>query len=370
MAIIPFFKKLSIPKFLFSYLGGKPERVVGIDIGTYSTKVVQLRYEKERAILETYGELINYEYLKKTEIASAFGFLRYSDKDIGNLLKDTLKESNVTARDAIVAIPSGSSFTTVISLPMVPKKEIYRAIPYEARKYIPIPISEVSLDWEIVELDTENNTYKILIVAVPNEVISKFKRVIENVNIRLRALEIEMFSLIRSLIGHDPTPTAIINLGHLSACMIVTDRAQLRLSRNFTRGSREISRMLEKGLGVSFERADAIKRDVGLSEEMENKEISSVMYPAIETLMNEIERNISLYNRKAARKIQKINLTGGGSNLKGIVEYTSSKFGIEVTRGNPFSRVVSPAFMQPILREIGPSLSVATGLALREITIK
>ncbi|MBI3273856.1 MAG: type IV pilus assembly protein PilM [Candidatus Colwellbacteria bacterium] len=370
MVTIPFLKKIALPKFSFRFLAGKPSRVVGVDIGTYSTKVVQLRYERERAILETYGELINSGYFKTTNTMRASGFLRYSDKDIIALLRDVMKEAHVTAKDVVVAIPSGSSFVTSISLPLMQRKEMDNAVPYEARKYIPIPISEVTLDWEVLETDTENNVYKILIAAVPREVIDKFRRVLEAVGLNPRALEIETFSLIRSLIGHDPTPTAIINIGYSSIILAVVDRMQLRISRNFGHGAQEITRTLERGLGVTAERAEAMKQEIGLSQETENREIASIISPIVEVFLSEIERNIALYNRKASRKIQKINLTGGGSNLNGLVAHISSRLGLEVTKGNPFIRIITPAFMQPILREIGPSLSVAAGLALREITIR
>lgn len=370
MVTIPFLKKITLPKFSFRFMEGKPSRIVGVDIGAHSAKVVQLRYERERAVLETYGELINSGYLKTTDTAYASGFLRYTDKEIATLLKDIVRESRVTAKDAVVAIPSGSSFITSISLPLVQRKEIDRAIPYEARKYIPIPISEVVLDWEILETDAEQNAYQVLIVAVSKEVISKFRRVLESASLVPRALEVETFSMIRSLIGHDPAPTAIINIGHVATALTIVDRTQLRLSRNFGQGSREITHILERGLGVTTERAEAMKKEIGLSTEVENKEIASIISPIIEVLLSEVERSIALYNRKSSRKIQKINLTGGGSNLNGLIVYMSSRLGLEVTQGNPFSRIVTPAFMQPILREIGPSFSVATGLALREIATR
>lgn len=368
MIDIPFLKKIAFPKFSFGFISGKPASAIGIDIGTHSAKVVQLRYEKERAILETYGELLIEGYLRGA--TGGGGLLRYLDSDIVSLLKDILKESNVTSKEAVLSIPAGSSFVAPISFPRISKKEIDQAIPYEARKYVPIPASEVVLDWDIFEQEDGRDTVDVLLVAVPREVVEKFKRVAELAGISPRALEVETFSLVRSLIGGDPTPTAIINIGHVTTTLSLVDRGRVRISHNFGRGSQELTRALERGLGVTKERAEEIKRTAGLSERIEEKEITSIISPLIETMFAEIDRVMALYNRRAPRKIQKINLTGGGSNLKGLVDYVSGKFGIEVARGNPFARIVTPAFMQPILREIGPSFSVAAGLALREITTR
>jgi len=367
---ISFLKKLVPPKFSMKFLGSKPSSVVGINIGSVSTKVVQLRYESERAILETYGELKNEGYLKTTDSISQGGALHYLDKDIASLLQDVLRESNVTARDGIFSIPASAAFLTSMSFPRSLEREIAAAVPYEARKYVPIPIAEVAFEWMILDSGEPRDEIDVLLVAVPKEVVEKVARVAELAGVKVLALEVEPFSMVRSLVGRDNTPTAIINFGHQSTTVAFVDRGVLRIAHTIGRGSQELTRALERGLGVAADRAEVVKRDVGISERIEEREITSVIAPIMETLFAEIDRLISLYNRKAERKIQKVNLTGGGADLKGIVEYAASKFGVEVTRGNPFSRVVTPAFMAPLLRDIGPSFSIAVGLALREITTR
>ncbi|MBI2056079.1 MAG: type IV pilus assembly protein PilM [Candidatus Sungbacteria bacterium] len=362
---IPFFKKFSFPKLSLDILHKKPDKIIGLDVGVHSSKVVELEYTEGKAILKTYGELASAAYLKEKEGIGG-GFLRFVESDIVELIKNILHESGVTAKHAVVSLPASSSFITNITLPRVQPSEIEQAIPYEARKYIPIPISEVILDWEVIE-KANQETVEVVIVAVPYEVIEKFKRVAEAANIVPLALEVESFSMVRSLAGQDSTPLAIVSIGFQESILAIVDKTRLRTAHHFTRGSEELTRALEKGLSISHERAETVKHEAGLSERIEEREITSILAPFLETFFSEIERFISIYNRKAERKVQKVILTGGGSNLKGIVELAVSKFGIEVTKGNPFSRIVTPSFMQPMLREIGPSFSVAAGLALREI---
>lgn len=364
---IPFLKKLLPPGLNFGFLSGKPSRMVGIDIGTYSTKVVQLRYERERAILETYGELLNAGYLKSGAGVGG-GFLRFLDKDIAALVQDVLRESKVTARDAVLAVPATSGFTVTIPFPKISLKEINDAVPLEARKYVPIPLSEVALAWMVLDNEEPRDTIEVLLIAVPKEVVEKFKRIAELTGIHPRAIEIETFSVVRSLIGRDPTTTAVINMGHHSTNLAVVDRGIVRLSHSFNHGSQELTRAIERGLAVNEERAEALKREMGLSDRVEEREITSVMMPLVASLLTEISHAMQAYNRKTTRKIQKVDFTGGGSQLKGIIELAASHFGIEVTRGNPFSRVVTPPFIQPMLQEISPSFSVAIGLALHELT--
>lgn len=315
--------------------------------------------------METYGELRHDGYFK--ENSPFVNFAHRQDAEVAALLKDIIRESNVLTKDAVFSIPAGTSFVTMIPFPAIPESEIKSAIPFEARRYVPIPISEVTLDWEILGQNEARDRTDVLLMAVPNQILEKLKRISGLVGVRLRGAEVETFSMIRALISNDLTCTLFINLGHQTTSFAITDRGRMRLSYNLGKGSNELTRMLEQGLGVNRERASLLKHQVGISEKIEEKEITSIIVPYIENLFAEIDRVVSIYNRKAPRTVQKINITGGSSNLHGLIEYIASKFGIEVTRGNPFAKVVTPTFMQALLREVGPSFSVAVGLAMREI---
>ena len=119
MVEIPFLKKLAFPKFDFSFKRTSPS-YVGIDIGSEAAKVVQLRYEGEKAVLETYGELMAGGYLKSGG-GRGGGFLRYPDSEVIELLKDLFRESNISAKDAVFSLPASASFITLISFPLLPR---------------------------------------------------------------------------------------------------------------------------------------------------------------------------------------------------------------------------------------------------------
>lgn len=370
MIEIPFLKKLQIPKFELPF-GRKNTGYVGIDIGASSVKVVQLRKENERAILESYGELKTAGYLKKAseDMPAAGGFLRYLETDVAALILDTFRESNITATQAVFSIPTVSAFIMIIDFPRLPPEEIDSAIPFEVKRYIPIPLTEVSLDWEIIDEEGEKNL-KILFVAVPKEIINKYRRIGELTKLDVMAIEVENFSLNRSLIGREKSPAAIINIGAQVTNVTITDNGVIRLSHNIDRGSFEISRILSRSLNIDVNRADDFKISIGLSDKPEEKEIVDVIMPLVDSLFREILRIINSYNRATARKIERLILTGGGANMAGMVDFMAKLVGLETIKANPFSRVVYPAFMQPILRDIGPNFSVAVGLALREIASK
>lgn len=369
MAGIPFLKKFSLPRFSAALFRSRPDRAVGIDIGFSSTKVVELRYEDQRAILQTYGELKNQGYMHAADALSG-GFLKYRDADLVSLVGDALRESRVGTKDALFSVPAHASFVVPISLPGLDRKEAENAISFEARKYVPIPLSEVALDWEILEINPERSILEVLLVAVPREVVEKIKRVAEGARLSLRAIEVESFSAVRSLVGRDLTPCAIINIGFQNTIMSITDQARLRMSRSISQGSHAWTIALERASNLSPDRAEALKRDVGLSERLEEREITSVLLPLVDGLLNEAERTIRQYNRSSSRTIQRVILTGGGSGLKGLIEAAATRLGVEVVRGNPFGRVVTPALIEPMLRDIGPSFAVAVGLALNPFSTR
>ena len=126
--------------------GGSSSSVLGIDIGSSSVKIVQLRPSRGAAILETYGEIALGPYGKQP-IGKP---LKLGPEVIAAAIKDLMKQANMTAKEGSISIPFASSLVTVLELPHVDQSALKQVVPIEARKYIPVPISEVSLDWFVI----------------------------------------------------------------------------------------------------------------------------------------------------------------------------------------------------------------------------
>jgi len=229
-------------------------------------------------------------------------------------------------------------------------------------------VQEVALDWQVIEEDPEDRRVDVLLAAAPREVIAKYQRVAELAKLELEAVEIESFSLVRALLALDRGVSALINWGALATTITVVDERRVRVNHNFGRGAREITTALAQSLGVSAERAEAVKRDVGLSEKPEEKEIADVILPIVDTTLADLERVMLAYNRQSKRKIEKVVLAGGGASLAGLVNHVAKHFSLETSMGDPFARTIFPAFLAPVLKEIAPTFGVAVGLALRPIT--
>ena len=352
----------------------RSDSVVGVDVGGSSVKVVELRKEKGRAVLMTYGELALGPY-NNQEIGKS---VILEPEEIASAIKDVLKESNVTTKEAVVSIPLRSSLLTVIEIPFVDKDKMDQMIPLEARKYIPVPISEVTLDWWIIPKQEDSAKFKspvyskksstaeVLIVAIHNSAIEKYQKAFELASLNPKSFEIESFSAMRSVFKHDMSATMVIDVGASSTKIVIVDFGIVRTSHILSKGSQDITLALSKSLGIDFLKAEEVKRQFGTLSK-QDASVTSVVTQTVEYLLYEANKILGNYQKKSHRSIDKVILIGGGSTLKNFKELVEKNFGTQVLYGDPFSKTETPAFWEPVLKEAGPSFAVAVGLALKEL---
>lgn len=366
--LLDFFKKFTSSIEVFK----KPTiSVLGIDIGSSSIKVVQLKKKGGKAVLETYGELALGPYAG-SEVGKATSLS--SDK-ISEALMDLLKEANTTTKQCGVAIPIGSSLVKLIEIPPVGAKELNELIPLEARKYIPVPISEVSLDWWVIP-KAEAETFEgegarkapekleTLIVAIHNEVISKYQEIIKKTGLESGFVEIEIFSVIRSVLSQEMSSVMIFDMGAASTKLYIVERGVVKNSHTINRGSQDITIALSASLGISILEAEEIKRGLNIRRDLEQK-IKEIISLNLDFIFSETNQVIFGYQKKYNKNISKVVLTGGGVSLNNFLSLARANLQTEVVFGNPFSKVEFPAFLEDVLRVNGPEFSVAIGVALR-----
>lgn len=354
------------------------DSALGIDIGSSSIKVVQLRKKKGKAMLETYGALSLGPY-GKVDIGKATSL---QAEDIAKALIDAMKESSVTTKSGTIAIPTASSLIFTISLPAtMTDEQLQTVIPMEARKYIPVPISEVTLDWFVIPQEAEafeddirhtavkssDSKIEVLVVAIHNDTLIRYQEILKKTGIHSESFEMEIFSSIRSSFGHDLAPILLMDFGASKTKLSIVEAGVVRLFHVVNRGSQDISSNIATSLGVSFEEAEKLKRSIGLDEK-DNKEVADVAKLAIDYIFSETNSVVLTFEKKYNKNISKVVLTGGGSLLKGLLPYANSSFHTEVVYSNPFSKTEAPAFLQPILEISGPEFAVAVGLALRQLS--
>ena len=340
---------------------------LGVDIGTASIKVVELSKEANRFTLINYGMI---------EVAAQKDTSQLSNQDIVAGIKAILQSAQIKTKDVVASIPSFPTFATTITLPYLSEEDVAKAMPFEARKYIPVPLSEVQLDWAIVNVHKEPKeqivsktgkaTVDVFLVAVPKQEAARYQSIMKDAGLNLKALELENFALIRSLIGNDLSPIVIINIGGRSTSILIVENGVQRASHDYEIGGFEITKSIARSLGITVARAEELKRSFGIRDS-ENNIVRQAMSSLIDLMVLEVNKTIHNYEDQQKSKIAKILLVGGLANMIDFQSYFGQKLGREVSLGNPLARVVIPAGIERLRGEINSTLVVSIGLAMREI---
>lgn len=370
-------------KKISSALGGGAEgSILGVDIGTSSAKIVQMRASRGTAILETYGEIALGPYGDQP-IGKA---VKLSPEKTAQALTDLMKEANVTARAGGISVPFSSSLISVLELPKVDKESLKRIVPIEARKYIPIPISEVTLDWfQIPEEEGEASAFdrvgdapahpngqEVLLIAIHNSAVENLQTIAADSGLTADFYEIEIFSVARSSLSHGIAPVLVVDLGAATTKMYVVERGIVRMTHLTTIGGQHMTEVLGRSLGWDFEKAERVKRERGLKNSDaystdENERIHASLLSTLERVFGEINRVLLSYGQRYNKNIARVVLAGGGASLPGIAEEAKTSLHADVEVADPFSRTEAPAFLGDVLREIGPGFAVSVGLVLRKL---
>lgn len=358
---------------LFSNLAkDKTASVVGIDVGSSAIKVVQLRREKGKAVLETYGAIALGPYAG-VEVGRATNLP--VDKLL-EALKDVLREANVNATDVALSIPYSASLVSVVHVPQVSEKQLAQMMPLEARKYIPVPLGEVMLDWFVIPEEAQSRMpeaaneaakkMSVLLVAIHNDTIAKYRSIVDGAALKGSFFEIEVFSSVRSSLDHGIAPIGVLDMGAATTKLYIVERGIVRESHIINRGSQDITLAISQALGQTIGQAEELKRVKGLADPTQPELIRSIEL-TLQYLVNEIGRVILAYESRMHVSIDRIVCAGGGSTLKGFPQFAGAKLDAEVVLADPFGKTEAPAFLADVLKEAGPEFSVAIGLALRRL---
>jgi len=347
-----------------------PKKFLGIDIGTSYLKVVELSRAGQRRKLENYGALQSSIIYQKPFRTFEKNTLLLSSEDIARAILAIIEEAKIKTRACIFSIPDFSTFFTNIELPPMTREELPEAVRAEARPHIPLPIGEVTLDWQVIEgeiSDTKKTNLKILLVAVPNEIINQYQKIAKMTELELIALEAEVFGLIRSLVDEEERrPISIIDIGAQSTTCSIVEKRKLKISHSFDMSGNELTRVISKSLSIDYQEAENLKKKYGISGvDGKASEVKEILLPLIDVIVRESERIFNTFSSTERKEIQKIILTGGTALLPGLKDYFTKNFKKEIEITNPFAKIFYPPILEKTLENLGPSYAIAVGMALR-----
>ncbi|HVM76732.1 MAG TPA: type IV pilus assembly protein PilM [Candidatus Paceibacterota bacterium] len=345
---------------------------LAVDIGTTSIKMVEMGKGEKGPEVTNYGILESSGYLARANQALQTSNLKIFESDMVQLLKTLVNEMQPGTTQASASLPLFSVFTTIIDFPRMDEKEIQKALVYQARQYVPLPIEQVALDWLMLKQYQDDKGFdhqKILLISVPREQITRYQRMFSAAGLNLGTLEIETLSLSRLLAG-DPTPTLMLDIGSRSSNIIFLEGGSLQWNVQTDFASFSLTQALASSLQINPMRAEELKKEKGITGTGPNYELSTIMLPFLDAIMNEVKKAQFLYHEQLplARPAERMVLSGGGANLLGIEKYLEREFGIPVVKSDAFSKLIYPETIAPFVPELGATMGVAIGLGLKDFS--
>ncbi len=341
---------------------GDKKTYLGIDIGSTSIKLVELEEQKGVPVLLTYG------YAERALKDVISGSSQEILTKVANLLKKVYTKAGVEGYKAVTALPNFSVFTSVITVPVMKKKDLKSAVRWEAKKVVPMPINQVVLDWRIINSFKTSKkgkkNYRILLTAASKKLVKRYVEIFKQANLELLSLETESFALSRSLLGKSKETTMVIDISALTTDIIIIEDGVPALNRSIDVGGVTISRAIANSLHIDFKRAEQFKRDIGMGGD---SKIPQVIQGILDPVVDEMNYSMKLYREQSDKKIEKVILSGGSAYLPNLPSFFSEVLNKRVIIGDPWARVAYPNEMKPALQEVAPRFTVAVGLALREI---
>jgi type IV pilus assembly protein PilM len=329
---------------------------VGLDIGTSAIKGVQV---KNRTLL-SYHQVTAPGVSIVSENADD---LKRLSESLGNFFT----EGRFKTRDVVASVPESQVFARVISLPQMGEAEITSSVQNEAQQYVPMPLDQVTFDYEILgPSELEPGKVDVLLVAVPKALTNKYLQILRGAGLNLLSLETETIALSRSVVGEAKNAMMVVSIGASTTDIAVFSGGALRFTRSIATGGQALERTLTQSFNLAPGQAAEYIRTYGLEEKLEGKVMSAIK-PVFDIIVEELKRTQVFFSSRSKRPLERLVLVGGTANLPGVLVYLADSLGLEVARGNPWEVISIPAnFPREQLEEIAPSFAVAAGLALKE----
>ncbi|MDI6603241.1 MAG: type IV pilus assembly protein PilM [Patescibacteria group bacterium] len=375
---------------MLEFLTLKPE-AFGLDISDLSLKIIKLKKRGKLLGLASFGESeIKPGIIKEGEIKN--------EEKLAEIIKEAIKKvkgEKLKTKYVVASLPEEKAFLQVIQMPKMTEEDLKSALIYEIENYIPLPIEEIYLDFQIVPpVYNHLDHCDVLLAALPKKTVDPYLSSFKKAGLQPKAFEIESLSVSRALIKDEVStfPVLLIDLGATRTSFIVFSGCSLRFTSSIPVSSGGFTEIISKNLKVSLAEAERLKIKYGLEEkvklkikdinmeiEREERKIFEALIPALVDLIQQIKKHLAYYQTHAChehlppngKEISKILLCGGGANLKGLTELLTLKLKIPVELANPWVNIL-PEDQREIPElpfEKSLSYTTALGLALRGIKL-
>lgn len=343
----------------------KKRDAVAVDIGSNTVKVVQMNQSKKGWELKKLGmaELPPEAIVDGSIIDSM---------TVTNTVKDLVKSKGIKAKDAISSLTGHSVIIKKVNFPAMTEEELGESIQWEAEQYIPFPIAEVNIDFQILGADIEGRgQMDVMLVAVKKDVINDYTNVIKEAGLNPVVVDVDSFALENMMeINYPITPGetySVVNIGASITSISVIVGGLTIFTRSIPMGGNQFTEEIQRQLNVSFRDAENYKTRTGEAG-ADNAALQSAIGTVSTNLTFEIKRSLDFFlGGSQGSYVNKVYLSGGGAKVDGMAALMQENTGIPVEMINPFKNlVVNPKHFDPeLLKDQAPFFGVAVGLATR-----
>jgi type IV pilus assembly protein PilM len=344
----------------------KSKLAVGLDIGSSSVKLVQLKERKGGFQLLAYGAA------PLPPEAIVDGALMNSAA-IVQAIQDLFAEHKVKAKEVSIGVRGHSVIIKKISLPRMSQEELDESIQWEAEQYIPFDVKDVNIDTQILDGADATGQMDVLLVAAKKDMINDYTSVCAEAGLTATVVDVDAFAVQNAYEANygaaaDET-VVLVNVGAAVSNINVISRGTTTFTRDITMGGNAFTEEIQKQLNISYDEAEALKvGGQGESDAVVPQEVERVIQGVAEQLGGEIQRSLDFYASTAADgKISRCFLSGGTARIPALFRVVEARAGVAVEILNPFKNIEidNKRFDPGGILAAAPSAAVGVGLALR-----
>jgi type IV pilus assembly protein PilM len=350
---------------ILSFLEKKAKPVVGLDISSTSVKLLELSRSGDRYRVESYTvKALPPNAVVEKNIADPVA--------VAEVVRSMVKQSKTKLKHAAVAVAGSAVITKMIDMPMDLNDDAMESqIAAEADQYIPFPLEEVALDFEVQGISPRNpDQVEVLLAACRRENVEVRQQVLADSDLIAEKVDIEAYCMERAfeliaeqLEDQEGQVVAIINIGATMTTLSVLVDGKTVYTREQLFGGRQLTEEIQRRYGLSREEAGLAKKQGGLPDDYEME----VLTPFKDAVVQQVTRSLQFFfSASQYNDVDYIILAGGVASLEGLVGLIEEKLGTQTVVANPFARMsVSSRVNAVSLANDAPALMIVTGLAMR-----
>lgn len=334
----------------------------GLDIGASTIKVVWLEKKDQGFILKASA-------ITPTPAKGMLSESPLDEEEMAQAIQKAAVSSRIDSRYVNVALPENQVYTKVLEMPVLSDRELRSAIYWEAEQYIPVPLSNVTLTWNVLNRPVKpqaSDKMIVLMVGAPTLLVSKYQKIITMAGYSISSMETEITSTVRSLVWGENFPTSIIvNIGAISTSIVIIRNSVMSFTYSMSVGGAAINRAIATDFGFTPDQAEEYKKVYGVSDKALGGKIGQATSPILSTIVTEVKKSIAYYSQKYRDlPIRQIILAGGTANLPGIDTFFANNTSVETVTANPWKILVPSQIPKEVL-DNGADYAIAVGLAMR-----